>query len=115
MRNQNTMKKEINAGEPGYEAVYPLGRLHRVEHALAPRLDTLNGKTNGELWNWAFYGNETFPLIEQAIKKRYPGVKFVPYTTFGSIHSATEIRDVAALPEKLKRHGCDAVISGNGC
>lgn len=98
-----------------YEVVSPLGRPAHIGRSLAARLDTLEGKTIGELWNGMFYGDVMFPILREVLSKRYRGVKFVPYSTFGSTHSATEARDIAALPGKLVLHGCDAVISGNGC
>ena len=98
-----------------YEVVSPLGSAPGRRRALAPRLDTLEGKTIGQLWNWMFYGDVMFPIIAELAAKRYPGVKFVPYTTFGTTHSATERRDIAELPAKLARHKIDAVISGLGC
>ena len=98
-----------------YEVVYPLGRSTIAVKPLAPRLDTLEGKTICELWNDKFFGNITFPIIEELMVKKYPGVKFVPYTKFGYTYGATEARDIAALPKRLVEYGCNAVISGNGC
>jgi hypothetical protein len=98
-----------------YEVVNPLGRTASRTRSLARRLDTLEGKTIGELWNGMFYGDTMFPMIRELLAKKYPGINFVPYSVFGSTHSATEARDIAALPGKLAFHGCDAVISGNGC
>ncbi len=102
-----------------YEVLYPLGRASHQESAetelLAPRLTSLEGKTICELWNRLFHGNMTFPMIEELLAKRYPGVKFVPYTKFGYTHGADEDQVVADLPRKLQEYGCDAVISGNGC
>ncbi len=109
------MKSNTESTAHAYEVVSPLGKPANMGRSLAPRLDTLAGKTIGELWNGMFYGDVMFPIIREALSKKYPGVKFVPYSTFGSTHSATEARDIAALPEKLAHHGCDAVISGNGC
>ena len=98
-----------------YEAVSPLGSTPGRKRALAPRLATLEGKTIGQLWNWMFYGDVMFPIIEELMRARYPGVRFVPYTVFGTTHSATEREDIAALPAKLAAHEVDAVISGLGC
>jgi hypothetical protein len=105
----------VAAEGPGYEVVYPLGRSTMPTKPPAPRLDTLEGKTICELWNDKFHGDKTFPMIEELLAKRYQGIKFVPYAKFGSTHSATEVRDIAALPKKLLESGCNAVISGNGC
>jgi hypothetical protein len=108
-------KKKVPEKENVYEVLYPLGRSTIAVKPLAPRLDTLKGKTICELWNDKFFGNITFPIIEELLVKKYPDVKFVPYTKFGYTYGATEAKDVAALPKRLVEYGCNAVISGNGC
>ena len=98
-----------------YEVVWPRGR-RVVEHALyARRLDTLEGKTIGEVWDWIYMGDKIFPWIEKELAKRYPGIRFIGYEAFGSTHGADEANVLAALPDKLKQNKCDAVISGVGC
>jgi len=39
----------------------------------------------------------------------------VRYEEFGSTHGGDEREVMRALPEKLKKLGADAVISGMGC
>ncbi len=99
----------------GYEAVWPCGKRVTETARFAQRLDTLAGKTIGELWDWLFRGDEIFPMIEKELAKRYPGIKFVSYKVFGSTHGGKEAEVLASLPDKLKQYGCDAVISGVGC
>ena len=60
-------------------------------------------------------GDDIFPMIEEELSKRYPGIKFVSYHEFGSTHGGSEPEVLAALPAKLKQNKCDAVISGIGC
>ena len=98
-----------------YEVLWPRGKKTVAETGYAPRLKSLEGKTIAELWNWSFRGDEIFPAVEQELAKRYPGVKFVNYKEFGSIHGGKESEVVAALPELLKKHKCDAVITTSGC
>ncbi len=107
---------EATSGKGIYEAVWPRGR-RRVAAVgqYAPRLDTLEGKTICELWDWIFRGDEIFPMVEKSLARRYPGAKFVSYKEFGSIHGGNEREVIAALPQKLKQHKCDAVISAVGC
>jgi hypothetical protein len=62
---------------------------------VAPRLETLAGKTIAQLWDDLFRGDEIFPMLEAALAQRFPGVKFVGYRTFGSTHGAEE-HDVLA-------------------
>ena len=68
------------------------------DRALAPRLDTLEGKTVAQLWDQLFKGDEVFDLLEEGLKKKYPGVKFVSWREFGSTHSGDEKEALAALP-----------------
>ncbi|MEM7252066.1 MAG: hypothetical protein AAF493_11620 [Pseudomonadota bacterium] len=82
---------------------------------LAPRLDTLEGKTVCELWDYLFRGDEIFPWLEDELRSRYPGVKFVRYDEFGSTQGEDEAEVLANLPKRLKELGADAVISGMGC
>jgi hypothetical protein len=82
---------------------------------IAKRLDTLEGKVIGHLWDYLFRGDEIFPILEQELTRRFPGVRFVPYQTFGSTHGADEHGVIARLPEMLREHGVDAVISGMAC
>ncbi|MBI2907317.1 MAG: hypothetical protein HYX92_06665 [Chloroflexi bacterium] len=101
-----------------YGLVTPLGKSTVSGHIAAPRLQDLNGKTVGEIWNGSFRGNVTFPIIRELLKKRYPDIKVIPYTEFptpgthGETESIQKAADTAAL--MAKQRGCDAVITGNG-
>ena len=98
-----------------YEVLWPLGKKTMETVHLAKRLDTLEGKTVCNLWDWVFHGDKIFPMIEKELAKRYPGIKFVSYEVFGPTHGGDEAKVLAALPDKLKQNNCDAVISGMGC
>jgi len=101
--------------ESEYEVVWPRG-MKVVESAhFARRLETLEGKTVGFLWDWLFRGDQIFPMIEKELSKQSPGIKFVGYEELGSTHGGEETEVLAALPDKLKQYGCDAIISGIGC
>jgi hypothetical protein len=82
---------------------------------IAPRLDTLEGKTVAQLWDFLFRGDEVFDLLEQGLKERYPTVKFVSWKDFGSTHGVDERQILADLPETMNSMGVEAVISGMGC
>ncbi len=98
-----------------FEVVWPRGKKVIDKAAPARRLDTLNGKTVAELWDYVFRGEEIFPVIEAELSARFKGIKFIGPDRFGSTHS-TEERDVLqALPQRLRELGVDAVISGMGC
>ena len=98
--------------------ISPEGIETTERNAIAPRLDDLAGKTVGEIWNGVFKGDATFPIVRESLKKRFPGIKVIPYTEFpffpGDDRPAAQheiARNIAAL---AKEKGCDAVISGNG-
>ena len=100
--------------------VSPLGeQVDDKVTALAPRLDTLNGKTVCEIWNGGFKADVMFPIIEQMLRERYPGVRMVPFTEFptvtiSSLGLARKAETLEAVRTALLAQGCDAVITGNG-
>ncbi len=97
-----------------YEVVWPGGKTTNPNLDPAKRLDTLNGKVIAELWSYTFKGEIMFPVIEEALKERYPDVTFIHWSEFGEIHGANEREVVAALPEKFKKFGVDAAITAVG-
>ena len=98
-----------------YEAYWPRGARQQRTRALAPRLTSLEGKTVAQLWDYLFKGDEVFALLEEGLKKKFPGVKFVTWRDFGSTHGGEEKEALAALPARFKELGVDAVISGMAC
>lgn len=97
-----------------YEVFWPRTARQTQLRPLAPRAHTLNGKTVAQLWNYMFYGAEVFSWLEQGLKARFPGVRFVSWNEFGSIHGTDERAVLAGLPQRFKELGVDAVISGMG-
>ena len=106
------------SAEPVYKIVSPMGESTAKMTAMARRLDTLDGKTVGMVWNHAFKADVTHAAIAEELKKQYPGIKIVPYTDMpiaplpelvGTPRTASE-----ALQAAYKAKGCDAVIAGNG-
>jgi len=98
-----------------YEVLWPRSAKQKAVKPLAPRLDTLDGKTVVQLWDYMFRGDEVFALLEEALKERYPNVKFVNWRVIGNTHAADEREVLADLPRRLKELGADAAISGMGC
>jgi hypothetical protein len=114
------MVAPVTGKEGAYEAVSPLGEPVVNRIAMAPRLETLEGKTIGEIWNGGFRGDESFPVIEEMLRERYPTVKLIPYTEFplvtiASLHPEKKMKTLEDLRAKMKEKGCDAAIIGNGC
>ena len=104
----------MKVAEKSYRVVWPLGRRGVKTGTAAPRLESLEGKTIGELWNYLYGGDQLFPLIEVLLKERFPHIKFINYAKFGNTHGKKEKEVIAALPGKLAEYGCDAVISATG-
>ena len=98
-----------------YSVVWPRGEKTQEIVPLAGRLDSLEGKTVGFLWDYLFRGDEVFPLLEEGLKQRYPKINFVNYDEFGSTHGGDEHTVIAGLADKIKSTGTDAIISGMGC
>ena len=97
-----------------YEVVWPLGKPHWDTRDLNPGLGDLNGKTIAEVWDRVFRGEEIFPAIREALRRRYPRVRFVEYETFGDTHGPQQKQVLADVPALLRKHEVDAVISGVG-
>lgn len=98
-----------------YEALWPRAPRQMQQKQIAPRLASLDGKTVAQLWDQLFKGDVVFELLEEALKARYPGIRFVSWREFGSTHGGEEKAALAALPGRLKALGADAVISGMAC
>ena len=96
-----------------YRVVHPLGQPVRRTGAGGNRPRTLDGVTIGELSNHKFDTGFTFEVIEKAIAKRFPTVKFVPFERFGDVYGPREAEVIRDLPQKLAAEGVDLVISGN--
>lgn len=109
------MAKKSNDSAGLYEVVWPSGERKQTMRPLAKRLDTLNGKTIAQLWDFLFAGDEVFAVLEESLRARYPGVKFVSWREFGSTHAVNEKELLASLPQRFKELGVDAAISSMAC
>jgi hypothetical protein len=107
------MAKQSEGG--GYEVVWPCGERRLKQRPLAKRLDTLNGKTIAQLWDYLFAGDEVFKAIEEKLSADYPDVKWVSWREFGSTHAVNEKALLASLPQRFKELGVDAAISSMAC
>ncbi len=104
-----------NGHHASYAVVWPRGRKAMEMRRLADRLDTLEGKTVAQVWDYLFRGDEVFPVLEEGLAQRFPGINFVNYEVFGSTHGDEEHKVLERMPETLSRLGVDAVISGMAC
>lgn len=100
------------------EVVSPAGLSAVKTSGAARRIDDLNGKTVGEIWNGVFKGDITFPMIRKRLKEKYPGVKIIPYTEFYHLPGTDVPKQQRELAQELvaaaREKGCDALITGNG-
>jgi hypothetical protein len=96
------------------DVVWPLGRHRTDPGAPAHRLDSLDGKVIGFVWDYMFKGDEAFRLISAELQKRYPAVEFVDFPVFGNIHGPEERDVIDKLPERLRAYSVDAVVVGVG-
>ena len=98
-----------------YEAYWPRSPRQQLARELAPRLESLEGKTVAQLWDELFKGDIVFELLEEGLKRRYPTIRFVSWREFGSTHGANEREVLASLPARFKEMGVDAAISSMAC
>jgi hypothetical protein len=98
--------------------VSPEGLPLRAANAVSPHLDTLEGKTIGEVYNNHFKGELMFRTYRRLLRERFPGVKIIPYDEFPIVYVGGDpasqkktAKDIAAL---ARERGVDAIISGNG-
>ena len=104
-----------SSGDGLYEVVWPCGERKQKMRPLAKRLDTLDGKTVAQLWDFLFAGDEVFAALEQKLAEQYPQVKWVSWREFGSTHAVNEKELLASLPQRFKELGVDAAISSMAC
>ena len=60
-----------------YHVLSPEGPLGVTPLPAAPRLDTLTGKKIAFVWDYAFRGDEMFPVIEDGLRETFGAVDFV--------------------------------------
>jgi hypothetical protein len=100
------------------KVVSPIGKAITKKRSIAPRLETLEGKTVCEIWNGGFGGDIVFPIIEEMLRKKYSNIKIIPYTKFPltTINSMAQERQegtLEAVRNALLQMGCNALITGN--
>jgi hypothetical protein len=114
----NSISKQGPLQSAGFKVVSPLGDTTVEERAMAPRLDTLEGKTICLIWNGAFKSNVTLSEVAGLLTKKYPTARVISYTDMPKSSKApapgATDPDQLALLAAFKKYKCDAVISGNG-
>ena len=98
--------------------ISPEGLPPGLTNKISPHINSLEGKTIGEVYNNHFKGELMFHTYRQLFRKKFDGVKIIRYDEFpivyvgGDAASQKKIaREIAAI---AKEKGCDALITGNG-
>lgn len=98
--------------------ISPEGLPPAVNSNVSAHLDTLAGKTIGEVYNNHFKGELMFQTYRRLFKEKYPGVKIIPYTEFPIVYvggdPATQRKIAQEVAALAKQRGCDVLITGNG-
>ncbi len=87
----------------------PMGAIEVVQQH-APRLESLHGRTIGELGNGSWEDQVILPALRAQLQKRFPDLKIIPYTEFPR---GTENIDRDSTIDLLLKRGCEAVITAN--
>jgi hypothetical protein len=92
----------------------PLGATGGVSRPL----DTLRGKTIGEVYNNHFKGELMFQTYRRLFEEKYPGIRIIPFDEFPIVYvggdAASQKRTAKEIAAIAKAKGCDAIITGNG-
>ena len=99
-------------------ALSPEGVQQRTSQGASRHLDTLDGKTIGEVYNNHFKDEFMFQTYRRLFKENYPGIKIIPYDQFPIVYVGGDpasqkktVKDIAALAKEWQ---IDAIITGNG-
>lgn len=98
--------------------ISPEGLQLKAAGGVSRHLDTLEGKTIGEVYNNHFKGEQMFGAYRRLFKERYPGIKIIPFDQFPIIYvggdPVSQKKAAAEAAALAKEWGCDAIITGNG-
>ncbi len=103
-----------------FEVLSPLGSPNKVDEVRSvKRLADLSNKTVCEVINGFFFSDKVMSTLRELLKKRYPGIKVIPYTEFPAQWTMGTTQDLLERPKTtaalIKQKGGDAVIVGMGC
>ena len=81
-------------------------------------LETLAGKTIGEVYNNHFKGEFMFQTYRRLLKERFPGVRIIPFDKFPRVYvggdPASQKKTAREIARLAKEWEVDAIITGNG-
>ncbi len=98
--------------------ISPEGLQLRAVDSVSRHLDTLEGKTIGEVYNNHFKGELMFRTYRRLLEQKYPGIKIIPYDQFPIVYvggdAASQKRVAKEIAAIAREKGCHAIITGNG-
>ena len=98
--------------------ISPEGLQMRAAGSVSRHLDTLEGKTIGEVYNNHFKGEQMFGIYRRLLKEKFPGVKIIPFDRFPTVYvggdPASQKKTAKEIAELAKTLKVDAIITGNG-
>ena len=117
-KKTNSVSRQAPSKDSPKKVLGPLGDETVEDITMAPRLDSLEGKTICLVANGSFKSNVTLSVIAELLSKKYPTAKLIPYTemprSFKAPAPGTTTKERTALEAAFREKGCDAVITGNG-
>jgi hypothetical protein len=117
-KKSNPVSEQEFPKNAALKVVSPLGDETVEEITMAPRLDSLEGKTICLVANGSFKSNVTLSVIAKLLSKTFTTAKVIPYTdmpkSFNAPPPGTKTKERTTLESAFREKGCDAVITGNG-
>ncbi len=101
---QDRNKSSAGRGQVVLRVLDPTGVTIKKLEKLAPRLDTLESKRVGLVWNRKPKSDVLLRMVGELLLKRFPSVKLVPITV-SSFSTAPEAGELEALASSI-----DAVV-----
>jgi hypothetical protein len=99
-----------------WEIVNPAGTIEIKVANLAPRLDTLEGKTILLRWNFKHNGNHYLDRISELLAEKVPSAKMIKIYEMdrSTINQSGSIEDSARLAKRISELKPDLVIGAHG-
>jgi hypothetical protein len=99
-----------------WEIINPAGAVEIKTAKLAPRLDTLEGKTILLRWNFKHNGNHFLDRISELLAEQVPGAKVIKIYEMdrSTINQSGSIEDSARLAKGIAALKPDLVIGAHG-
>src|SRR5262249_59626553 len=98
--------------------ISPEGLQLREVSGVSRHLDTLAGKTIGEVYNNHFKGEQMFGIYRRLLRERFPGVRIIPFDQFPTVYvggdPASQKKTAKEIAALAKEWEVDAIITGNG-